>query len=104
MITRIGAKSPIRLFIEAWRVKRALTQQQLADRVGTTKGTISRWETEVRDPPLAALAALADALGIEPKELFSPPDAPTADDLLRSLSEKDRDRVIQFAETLKRTG
>ena len=104
MVTRIGTRRATRLYIEAWREKCGLTQEQLAQRVGTTKGTILRWETEVRDPPLAALGALAEAFGIDPPALFHPPDKPTADDLLRGLRQPDRDRVIRFIENLKNTG
>jgi transcriptional regulator with XRE-family HTH domain len=69
MPTRIGPKKPFRLFISEWREHRNLTQEQLARRVGTSDVTISRWETRKRQPDLNALAAIAEALDIEPFDL-----------------------------------
>ncbi len=104
MVTRIGASKPTRLFLTEWREYRHLTQEQLADRIGTTKGTISRWENRDRDPPLGALSALAEALDIEPESLFRDPATPSAEELLRDLNPNDRARALSFIEGLKRTG
>jgi transcriptional regulator with XRE-family HTH domain len=77
MPTRIGPRKPLRLFIAEWREHRKLTQEQLAQRLGTSDVTISRWETRRRQPDLNAQAALAEALDIEPFDLRRHPDQPT---------------------------
>ncbi len=45
--------------IRTLREERGLSQQQLADELGTTQQTIGRWETGRVDPPIAALVRLA---------------------------------------------
>lgn len=65
--------------LKAWRERRGLTQEQLADRVGTTKAVISHLELERRDLGTKWLIKLADALQITPGFLFDhdPNDLPT---------------------------
>jgi transcriptional regulator with XRE-family HTH domain len=103
MVTRIGPKLPPKLFIAEWREHRHLTQQQLADRIDSTKGTISRWENGERDVTVNALAALADALDCEVTDLYRSPDRPSADDLLRDLDDRARAQAIRVIQAL-RTG
>lgn len=103
MVTRIGPKAPSKLYLAEWReAKGSLTQQQLADRIGTTKGTISRWENGERDPPLSALYALAEALSIHTGDLFHHPDRPTADELLRNASPDELRQALTVVRALKR--
>ncbi len=48
--------------IKRIRVRLGLTQQQLADRIGTTKNTVYRWEKEmmaVREPTAKLIRLLA---------------------------------------------
>lgn len=45
--------------LKVLRTARQLSQQQVAEALGTTKQTISRWESGEREPNLASLYALA---------------------------------------------
>ncbi len=102
MVTRIGMRKPDRLYLAEWReAKGSLTQQQLADRIGTTKGTISRWENGERDPPLSALYALAEALGIDAGDLFYDPARPTPDALLRSATSEKLKQALTVVRALR---
>lgn len=83
MPARIGPKRAFRLYLSEWRESKGLTQEQLAQRLGTTGVTISRWETGKRKPDMNAQAAFAEALGIDLTDLRHHPDTPTADQLLR---------------------
>lgn len=47
------------------RLKKGLTQGQLADIIGVTKAQISNWENGFRNPKVSALMKIADALGID---------------------------------------
>ena len=63
-----------KLYLAAWRQKRGLSQQRLADAVGVQQVTISRIETgRQRTLRLDLLGALARALDVEPWELLRPP-------------------------------
>jgi transcriptional regulator with XRE-family HTH domain len=68
---RIGnPKHRRRHFIRAWREYRGLTQEQLADRLGTTKANISRIENLKQCYTQGILEACADALGTDPASLI----------------------------------
>jgi transcriptional regulator with XRE-family HTH domain len=61
------------------RQRKALTQQQLADRAGVNRVTVARLESGRDDPFPTTVRKLADALGVDPEELMAPrslqPDA-----------------------------
>lgn len=47
-----------------------MTQQELADRLKTTKGTISRWEHEIMVPNVIVAFRLAKILQVDASEIF----------------------------------
>ncbi len=63
----------LRIYLAEWLRHLGLTQQDLANMMGTNKGTISRYATEARSMRPAKVRQIADALGIDPKLLFQPP-------------------------------
>jgi len=102
MVTRIGPKQPRRHFLKAWREKRGLTQEQLAERLGTHKGQISNWENYRRDITLGVQMALAEALGMDnPGDIFRDPSQPSADELMRSLPPDAQKQVLDFLHYLR---
>jgi transcriptional regulator with XRE-family HTH domain len=102
MATRIGPRKPPRLFIAEWRESKGLTQEQLAQRIDTTDVTISRWETRKRQPNLDALAAIAEALDIELRDLYRLPSEPSADSLLRGQSKEVVEQAIRLIQAIRR--
>ena len=100
MVTRIGSPRPVQLFIREWREHKQLTQQQVADRVGTSKGQVSRWESSKRGISVDVQAAVSYALGVEPADLFRHPDTPSADALLRGASDHERAQAVALVEAL----
>lgn len=71
------------MFLVEWREKRNLTQKQLGDRLGVADMTVSRWERKTAQLSTDVLAAVSEALDIEPTDLYRHPDQPSADALLR---------------------
>jgi transcriptional regulator with XRE-family HTH domain len=72
MPRRIGNSARRRRhFIREWRVFRGLTQEQLADMLGTTKTSISRIESLKQGYTQEFLEACADALGVHPGALLT---------------------------------
>jgi transcriptional regulator with XRE-family HTH domain len=52
------------------RVRRALTQQELAERAGVGKNTVNRVERNEGEPHMSTLRKLAKALDVDPAELI----------------------------------
>jgi transcriptional regulator with XRE-family HTH domain len=101
MVTRIGPKKPVKLFIAEWRTHRNLSQEQLANRVGTTKSSISRWENNGRDVTFGALAAIAEALSCDVADLRRDPARPSADALMRNMDDATQRQALRLIEALK---
>ena len=55
--------------VKRWRMRRAMTQIQLAERCGLSPATIVRIERNQREPQPSTIRKLADALDIDPSEL-----------------------------------
>lgn len=108
MVQRIGRKNakPPRIFLREWREFRHMTQEQLANRLGTTKATISRIETGKRDYTGGFIAAAAEALNCEPADILArDPNWPTLDDLMRTATEDQRRQARAVVEVLfRKTG
>ena len=57
--------------IKALREKNKMTQRALAERIGVSDKTVSKWETGRGLPDLSLLEPLGAALGVSVAELFS---------------------------------
>lgn len=67
------------------RRARGLSQEQLAERVGVSRQTVSKWETGLSTPELEKLRALCDCFGVtldalvaEETDALDTPDTPPA--------------------------
>jgi transcriptional regulator with XRE-family HTH domain len=63
-------------YVREWRKFANLTQEQLAERLGVTKGAISRMEQFKRGYNQATLEAVANVLQVRPADLLSAPPTP----------------------------
>ena len=59
----------MRIRLQEWRLRKAMTQQEVADAAWTTKANISRIEAGLQLPRPATIRKLAAALGITSDEL-----------------------------------
>lgn len=57
--------------IRSLREELGLTQKELADQIGVSDKTVSKWETGRGLPDISVLGALAEALGVSLSELFA---------------------------------
>ena len=56
--------------LKTLRVRRALTQQELADRADVSSNTLNRIELNKAEPHMSTLRKLAKALDVDPTELI----------------------------------
>lgn len=76
--------------LRQYRKDKGLTQQELADQLGVSNKTVSRWESGSY-PDVTTLVALARALGVTVDELLDP-RAP-----VRTLEKSDWQNLLSFA-------
>ena len=55
--------------LKALRIRRALTQEELAQRAGLSKNAVNRLEVDKAEPRMSTLRKLAKALDVDPAEL-----------------------------------
>jgi transcriptional regulator with XRE-family HTH domain len=90
------------------RQRKALTQQQLAERAGVNRVTIARIEGGKDEPFPTTVRKVADALGVEPEELLEPAspvrtapvavrETPLVDQRITILDEEGVLRILQTA-------
>lgn len=101
-VPRIGPKRPRRIYLAEWREHRALSQKQLGERLGVTDMTVSRWERATSLLSTNVMAAIAEALSIEPQDLYRHPDQPSADELLRGVPPEVRQNAVEMLELFVR--
>lgn len=90
-------------FIRQWRRQRALTLEQLAERVGMTHQNLGKIERYLVPYSQALLEGLAEALGTEPASLImrNPEDAGAAWSLIDSVSPTERAQVVHFIQAIR---
>lgn len=107
MVTRIGGNRPPRLYIEEWMATvPGLDRKRLAERMGVAPGTITKKLADPGKIDANWLEAFRLALNLkEIADLFRDPNAPTPAELLRGLSDDQKDEVVRFVDFVRqRTG
>lgn len=106
--------------IQEIRIRRGLTQEQLADRIHISKSSISEWEACKRVPQMKTLRKIAEALGVDVweiigfnevsidvqqarEELADDPDRKALLNLARYGSAKDVKQVAALIDALRAT-
>ena len=80
--------------IKAVRLKRGMSQQELADAIGVTKSTISKYEKGQREPKYNVLRAIAAALGVDWTDLIPAEDEVGSSNLPSSSNINRLNRLI----------
>ncbi|NQJ93928.1 helix-turn-helix domain-containing protein [Streptococcus suis] len=86
--------------VKQYRTASSLTMEQLAEKIGKTKSTISKWEKGTRSPKIQEIEELANFFGIDPQIMmfgksYTPTTAPN------SLVEQISDKVAYLDQELK---
>jgi transcriptional regulator with XRE-family HTH domain len=103
---RIGPKKPPRHFLKEWRLHLGLTQEQLAERLDTSKGQISLYERSKIKMSLERAAEFAYALDpdLDALAIFRRPDEPSADEKLRNATPEQRRAALTVIDTIMGAG
>jgi transcriptional regulator with XRE-family HTH domain len=93
--------------LKAWREKRGLSQEELAEKAGTTKSVISLLENEKR--PLSAkwLRKFAEALNTKPGYILDHDPNELNDDVFDiwdRIAAGDRSQAVRVLSTFAKTG
>ena len=100
MIGDVMDQIKIGKFIAEQRKEKNLTQKQLADLLGVTNKSVSRWETGVNMPDLSLFVPLSEALDISLVELLE--GKKIMDDKQDSLENSLKNTVIYSGESIKK--
>ena len=95
---------PSPTYIRQWREHRGLSLERLADRLGTTKASLSRIERGLQPYSQPMLEALAAALMCEPADLLmrDPTDPEGIWSIWDSLEPPAREQVTEIAKTFRK--
>ncbi|TAK77292.1 MAG: XRE family transcriptional regulator [Dehalococcoidia bacterium] len=92
--TRTAIRSDVGVKIREWRMRRELSQANVARRAGITQASLSNYENGKRDMPLSTLVGVASALEVSLGDLLELPDLIVIrDSLLGRAVEQLRDRI-----------
>ena len=100
MVTEIRKGSRPHLYIEEHMRARDMSDTKLAGRLEVARETVYRWRTEQHRLNPEKIAAIADALGIDPTDLWPPPTTRTNLNVLAQLLDDHDFETIEI--TLKR--
>lgn len=87
-----------RLYIAEWMAKFELSDQALGDIMGLPRQTIYRWRTQHHRVTPDKQAAIAEAIGIEPEQLWRPPGRRSIDAMLAKATPEQLDDAADFVE------
>lgn len=91
-----------RIYLQAWREKRRLTVEALAERADVSPGLISLIENAKSAGSAESLEKLATALGIEVGELFDIEPGSDGSMVRMWVKDSDRSRILGMAEALSK--
>jgi transcriptional regulator with XRE-family HTH domain len=83
MVTRIHKGVRRRLFLKEHREAKGLSAEQMGGRLEIERESVYRLEREPQRVRPDTQAAWADACGVEPEDLWRPPDRPSLDAMVK---------------------
>jgi transcriptional regulator with XRE-family HTH domain len=95
-------RRPARVYLQEWIEYRGLTAEQLAGRLETSKSVVSKLMTGKQRYNQDWLEAIAYALDCEVQQLYRPPTAPTANELLSMMTPEARETAMNVLVDLSR--
>jgi transcriptional regulator with XRE-family HTH domain len=84
VVTRVNKHTKRRLFLKEHREAKGVSASVMAGRLGIGRESVYRVERELWRVNSAKQAQWAEALGLEPEELWRPPGRPSLDAMIQS--------------------
>lgn len=101
MVTRIGRAKNAHLYIKEWQDYRGLSDEDVANRLETTRQTVFRWRKEQHRLDPKKIAALAWALDCNPEDLWRLPSSrPSLDVMVKDAPPAMQDTVFDVVKRL----
>lgn len=72
--------------IKRMRLDEGLTQEQLAEKLGVTRSTVTQWETGWSQPRMGAISKLASVFGVSVSEMVEDGNNPPKDAIFPAIS------------------
>jgi transcriptional regulator with XRE-family HTH domain len=104
MVARIRSQALGHLYIEEWMKALGLTDEKLAERLETNRTTVWRWRSEQKRLNPEKIAAIAQAIGIEPELLWRLPSRPSLDAIVKDASDDMVQKAADVVKILIKTG
>lgn len=104
MVSRIGNKRRLHLYVREWMEHRGLSDEKVANRLGVARETVYRWRTEQHRLNPEKLAQLAHALDMEPQEFYRPPGQVSIDAMLVGAPDDLRETAVDIVKRLVSRG
>lgn len=102
---KVKSGLPTPVYLAIWRDHLRVKQDELAERIGVTAATISRWENEERRIALEDLHAYAKGLKIPVIWLFRrPSERPSIDAMIAEEPDEVKDMATEIVETIIKRG
>jgi DNA-binding XRE family transcriptional regulator len=104
MVTRIYQGRRRRLFLREHREAKEVSATTMAGRLGIERESVYRLERNPYTMDFHKQIAYAEALGIEPEDLWRPPGTPSLDGLVAEAPDELRRKAAEMITILLRTG
>lgn len=89
MVTKTPPRSRhLHLYLAEWMELRGLDDKGLANKLGVSRVTVTRYREQQHRLDVEKIARIAKALDIEPQELWRPPGRVSIDAMLKPLSDE----------------
>lgn len=93
--SRIRKGARLHYYIKEWITHLNLTDQQVADRMNlASRSSVWKLYNDQERLSPGKVARIADALGVDPKELLFPPNVPSLDALAEGASPEQRAQIV----------
>jgi transcriptional regulator with XRE-family HTH domain len=100
MVTRIRKGTKPRVFLREWRKRKELRATAMAERLGIERESYYRLERETDRLNNAEMRELAEAIGIEPDQLWHHPDQPSVNALLTGADQNTKETAVDIVRRL----